>query len=237
MPRPIARLFAAILLSLTLAPPPAVARIVFDPKNYAENLLQAARALEQIENQVASLQNEARMLENMARALTPLDHSQLTGLADALRRVESLIGAAEGISFEIGATRDALARFYAEGGTTDAETARLIEAAQARWQQALGAWRTSLALQSDILASVAADRGALEALVADSQGAVGDLQAAQAGNQLLALSAKQQLQIQTLLAAQFRADALEAARKAKAQEAARSATQRFLGTGKAYTPE
>lgn len=236
MPRPIAPVCAAILLGLTLVAAPAAARIVFDPKNYAENLLQAARALEQIENQVASLQNEARMLENMARALAPLDHFALTGLAAALRRIEGLIGAAEGISFEIDATRDALARFYAEGGATDAELARQIGAAQARWQQALGAWRTSLLLQSDILASVRADRATLEALVAASQGAIGDLQAAQAGNQLLALTAKQQLQIQTLLAAQFRADALEAARQAKAQEAARSATERFLGTGQAYTP-
>lgn len=41
--------------------------IVFDPSNYAENIVQAARALEQINNQIASLQNEAQMLINQAR--------------------------------------------------------------------------------------------------------------------------------------------------------------------------
>jgi len=40
--------------------------IVFDPSNYAENVLQAARALEQINNQIQSLQNEAQMLINQA---------------------------------------------------------------------------------------------------------------------------------------------------------------------------
>lgn len=230
---------AAALLSLGLAlgaADPVEARIVFDPQNYAENLLQATRALEQIKNQIASLQNEARMLENMAKELTPLGHSSLDALIAALRRIDALMRQAEGISFEIGATRQALERYYAEDPLPDAATAGLLAEAEARWRQALGAWRTTLALQSDMLANVRQDEATLAALVEQSQGAVGSLQAEQAGNQLLALAAKQQLQIQTLLAAQFRADALEEAGKAKAEEAARATTERFLGAGTAYTP-
>ena len=52
--------------------------IVFDPSNYAENVLQAARALEQINNQIQSLQNEAQMLINQARNLASLPHSSQT---------------------------------------------------------------------------------------------------------------------------------------------------------------
>ena len=51
--------------------------IVFDPSNYAENIVQAARALEQINNQIASLQNEAQMLINQARNLASLPYSSL----------------------------------------------------------------------------------------------------------------------------------------------------------------
>jgi len=43
-------------------------------------------------------------------------------------------------------------------------------------------------------------------------------------------------QIQNLMAAQYRAEALDQARKAEAEQAARSATDRFLGPGHAYTP-
>jgi len=38
--------------------------IVYDPRNHAENILSAARALEQINNQIQQLQNDAQMLIN-----------------------------------------------------------------------------------------------------------------------------------------------------------------------------
>ncbi|MDB5723021.1 MAG: conjugal transfer protein TrbJ, partial [Alphaproteobacteria bacterium] len=60
---------AAACLPLAVPVTPAAAIPVFDVTNYAQNLLQAARALEQIEHQVQSLQNEATMLRNMERNL------------------------------------------------------------------------------------------------------------------------------------------------------------------------
>ena len=59
----------------------------------------------------------------------------------------------------------------------------------------------------------------------------------QATNQLLALSIKQQLQIQTLLAAQGRAEALSGANNAEAEEEGRAAFTSFLGTSNAYSPD
>ena len=43
--------------------------IVFDPNNYAQNVLTAARELQQINNQITSLQNQAQMLINQAKNL------------------------------------------------------------------------------------------------------------------------------------------------------------------------
>jgi type IV secretion system protein TrbJ len=62
------------------------------------------------------------------------------------------------------------------------------------------------------------------------------LQAQQATNQLLALTAKQQFQLQNLMAAQFRSESMEAARRTQAETEAQAATKKFLGDGKAYTP-
>jgi conjugal transfer/entry exclusion protein len=53
---------------------------------------------------------------------------------------------------------------------------------------------------------------------------------------LLALVAKQQFQLQNLMAAQFRADAIDRANRTQAQTDAQSATAKFLGSGTAYTP-
>jgi len=88
-----------------------------------------------------------------------------------------------------------------------------------------------------VVENVAADAGVLNGIVQRSQGAQGALQAQQATNQLLALVAKQQFQLQTLMAAQYRADAIERANRTQAQSDAQGATRKFLGSGKAYTPQ
>jgi P-type conjugative transfer protein TrbJ len=58
----------AVVLTVSLSPPPSLAQVVvFDPNNYAQNVLTAARALQQINNQITSLQNQTQMLINQAR--------------------------------------------------------------------------------------------------------------------------------------------------------------------------
>jgi P-type conjugative transfer protein TrbJ len=92
-------------------------------------------------------------------------------------------------------------------------------------------------IQSQIAQTVQADTSKLADLVNASQGAGGNLQVSQATNQLLALSIKQQLQIQTLMAAQGRAEALKDANEAEAEAQGRADLQRFLGSPNAYTPQ
>src|SRR3546814_8755860 len=50
--------------------------IVYDPTNYAQNVLTAARSLQQINNQIQSLQNEASSLINEAKNLASLPFSR-----------------------------------------------------------------------------------------------------------------------------------------------------------------
>ena len=110
---------------------PAAAIVVFDPSNFAENILQAARALEQINNQIQSLQNEATMLQNMARNLQRLDYSSLGQITGALQRIDGLMNQAQGIAFEVGATDAAFQRQfpeqYAATVTTDQLVADILE--------------------------------------------------------------------------------------------------------------
>ncbi len=76
-------------------------RIVYDPTNHAENLLTAARTLEQINNQITSLQNEAQMLINQARNLASLPHSSLQALQQNVQRTQQLLGEAQNIAFDV----------------------------------------------------------------------------------------------------------------------------------------
>lgn len=91
----------APIVAVTLAPKPAYALIVFDPKNYTENLLSAARALEQINNQITSLQNEAQMLINQARNLTSLPTSLLSDIEGNFSEMKSLLGEAEQLAYNV----------------------------------------------------------------------------------------------------------------------------------------
>ncbi|MEZ5831684.1 MAG: P-type conjugative transfer protein TrbJ [Dongiaceae bacterium] len=216
---------------------PASARIVFDPTNYAQNLLQAARALEQIQNQVKSLQNEAQMLTNMALNLKQLDVTSLGEITAALRRVDSLMAQAEGIAFGVQETTIVLQRQFPKEYDAATTTNEAVSDALTSWHSAMDAYRHTMTVQAQVVENVQADSATLAKLLAASDSAVGSLQAQQATNQLVALTAKQQLQIQNLMAAQYRAEALDEARKAEAERAARSATDRFLGPGHAYTPE
>ena len=58
---------------------------------------------------------------------------------------------------------------------------------------------------------------------------------AQAGNELSGLSVKQALALQSLLAAQHRADTLTRARDVASEEEARQRFKTFLGSGSAYS--
>ncbi len=225
-----------IVISSALIAAPAFAIPVFDSANYAENMLTAARTLEQINNQVRSLQNETTMLQNMARNLQKLDMSYVGQMTTALRRVESLMGQANGVTLDVTNTSANFQRLYPKEYADSVNSNQLVLDARTRWEASRESYRDAMVVQSQVAANVQEDRQLLDDLVAQSQGAVGSMQAQQATNQLLALSAKQQLQIQNMMVTQFRSDAMDRARSAAAEEEGRANFRKFMGDRKAYTP-
>ena len=95
----------------------------------------------------------------------------------------------------------------------------------------------TLSIGAQVVRNVRNDGASLSALVSASQGAAGNLEATQATNQLLALSTKQQLQTQSLLAAQYRAEALNLANEQEAEVQGRAEFANFAGSGNAYTAQ
>jgi type IV secretion system protein VirB4 len=94
-------LLTAVVLGLLVAtalPTGTRALTVFDPLNYQENLLAAARALEQINNQVRLLQGQAQMLLKMDQNLVRLGPTLSPDLQRALAGIQSQLRAGEGIA-------------------------------------------------------------------------------------------------------------------------------------------
>jgi P-type conjugative transfer protein TrbJ len=217
---------AAVAASALLAGPAAAQVAVFDPTNYAQNVLQAARALEQVQHQLESLQNEAAMLAGQARNLAPLDLHVAGALNADLARVNGLLTQAGRLASQVDALQDQFEREY---GPPEGVGDGLPAAADARWRNSMEALRRTLQVQAAVTGGLSATTAQAAALASRSEGAEGALQAAQAGNQLLAVQSKQLADLTALLAAQGQAQALEAARAASTASDAKARLARFLG--------
>ena len=224
----------AVCLFITL---PANAIIVFDPSNFVENSLTAARSLEEINNQLLQLQNEATMLVNEARNLTKLPFNIVGQLQATLALTTQLIAQAQGIAYQLAQARAQFARFYPAAYGPGTSGATMAADALQRWTHSLQALQTTIGMQAQAAQNLASDENSLAILVQQSQGAIGILQAAQATNQLLALQSRQSIQEQQLRLTQDRSAALEEARSVAAEARSREVRRRFLGAGTQYTPQ
>ena len=234
------RLLAVLCMTsaLALATPLAHAQFaVIDAANLAQNILTAARTLEEINNQITQIQQFVQMLQNQARNLTSLPFSVAQQLDQSVSQITGLMGQAQGIVYTVQNVQSQFQRFYPASISATASDAQLVADAQTRWQYSLSTFQHTMEVQSQTVQNLPGDQAQMDALIGQSQGAVGILQATQAGNQLLALQAKQLAATQALLASQARAQAIEQARQAEAEEQAREQYRRFIGSAPgAYTP-
>ena len=223
------RLAATLVLGLLVGPAPAMAQVtVYDPGNYAQNVLQAARALQQINNQISSLQNQAQMLVGQAKNLASLPYSSLAALQEQVAATQALLGQARGLAYNV---EDIQAAFHARYGLADLSLgdAALAARAEARWTTSVAGFEDALKVQASVVQGLETGRDQMDHLVSASQGASGALQAAQAGNQLLALQAQQLSALTALVAANGRAQALEAADRVAARADAKARFAKFMG--------
>jgi type IV secretion system protein TrbJ len=214
---------AVLLSSLLIVGAPArfaAAQIpVIDSANLMQNVLAAARLLQQINTALQQLQTELGMLQRMETNLLSLPLSVLTSLQQTLVRINGLIAQAQGIAFTVNATQTQFSRFYPMQYPAGTSTTQLYGDALQRWQNAMNAFQTTLTVQAQIAQNVQTDTANLSTLVNAAQGAAGNLQIHQ-----------------SLMAAQYRAQALEAARRAESQQQAQTSFTTFLGTANAYSP-
>ncbi|WP_315765951.1 P-type conjugative transfer protein TrbJ [Bradyrhizobium sp. SZCCHNS2005] len=235
-----ARLAAALLIAPVAVAPmlaaPAHAQwVVFDPSNYAQNVLTAARSLQQITNQITSLQNEAQSLINQARNLASLPYSSLQQLQQSVQRTQQLLAQAQNIAYDVQKIDQVFSQKYSTASMS-ASDAQLVADAKSRWQNTVGGLQDAMRVQATVVGNIDTNRTQMSALVESSQSATGALQATQAGNQLLALQAQQLADLTALIAANGRAQALSDAERAAAAAQGQEQRRRFLTPGSGYQP-
>ena len=222
---------------ITAAGVPARAQwIVFDPTNYAQNILTAARELSQVNNEIQMLENQATSLLNQARNLASLPYSSLASLQQQISQTQQLLGQAQRIAYSVSAIDQAFTQTYPQAYSSSTSSQQLLADAQARWQNALAGFQDAMRVQAGVVANLDNTHAQISALVSSSQSATGALQAAQSGNQLVALQTTQLTDLTANKASIARAQSLDAARRLETQVQAQAQTKAFLNYGAGYQP-
>jgi type IV secretion system protein TrbJ len=224
-------------LMIAAAGTPARAQwIVFDPTNYVQNVMTAARELQQVNNEIQMLENQATSLLNQARNLASLPYSSLASLQQQISQTQQLLGQAQRIAYSVSAIDQAFTQTYPQAYSSSTSSQQLLADAQTRWQNALAGFQDAMRVQAGVVTNLENTHAQISALVSSSQSATGALQAAQSGNQLVALQTTQLSDLTAIMASIARAQSLDAARRLETQVQAQAQTKAFLNYGAGYQP-
>lgn len=227
---------SAAFLIASVTGPAQAQMAVFDATNYAENILTAARELQQVNNEVQILENQATSLANQANNLASLPYSSLASLQQQITQTQQLLGEAQGIAYSVSAIDQTFAQTYPQAYASGTSSQQLLSDAQTRWQNALAGFQDAMRVQAGAVTNLSNTSAQISALVASSQSASGALQAAQSGNQLVALQTTQLSDLTAIMASIARAQSLDAARRLETQAQAKAQTEDFLNYGAGYQP-
>ena len=225
------------MLTLATASVPAHAQwIVYDPTNFSQNVLTAARELQQVNQNIQSLENQATMLINQAKNLASLPYSSLAQLEASIQRTEQLLMQAQNIAYSVTTIDQAFTQVYPQSYSGSTSNSQLLADAQTRWQNARVGYQDSMNVQAGVVQNLQNAQTQISALVSSSQSASGALQAAQSGNQIMGLAAQQLADLTGVIAAMARAQSLDNAGRLESEVQGQQQMQNFLNYGAGYQP-
>lgn len=161
--------------------------------------------------------------------------SALQQIQQSVQKTQQLLGQAQNITFDVQKIDQAFQSQYGNVSMS-ATDQQLVANARSRWQNTVGGLQDAMRVQAGAVGNIDSNRAQMSALIGQSQGATGALQAAQAGNQLLALQSQQLSDLVAVISANGRASALTDAERAAAAEQGREQRRRFLTPGSGYQP-
>ena len=170
-----------------LAPRQALANVVYDPTNHVQNILSAIRVLKSNLNEAMMIRNQVKSLANEFENLKKLDFNIVDDFSNQMEELFEVTGSINGLMQNFNALQGEFDKLYPDfSEQTGIDAGELARQAN-EWLKTsrdtiLGASQTG----SKILENLPRSQAQLGELLAQSQGAAGILQAAQAGNQVSA---------------------------------------------------
>jgi P-type conjugative transfer protein TrbJ len=212
----------AAALVMSPAPPARAQMTVIDPTNLAQNLLQATRALQQINNQIRQIEQATAMLRQNPLQLSP-------ELTQSISEARELFNTAQGIAFEVNQVGENLRSLYPETWE-DFDLEGVLSQSQ-RWErESRDSLQRAMEAEARAARSIEGSRGRIDRALQSSSSAEGQTGAIQASNQLLGVTASQLAEIHALLIAQGRALETERMERLAREERSREIQRRAFPT-------
>ena len=220
--RSLVMLGLAAIVAVTPMAPARAQMAVIDPTNLAQNLLQATRALEQINNQIRQIEQATQMLRQNPLQLSP-------ELTQSISEARELFDTAQGIAFEVNQVGENLRTLYPETWE-DFDLAGVLQQYE-RWEQeSRDSLQRAMEAEARAARSIEGSRNRIDRALQSSSSAEGQTGAIQASNQLLGVTASQLAEIHALLIAQGRALETERMERLAREERAREIQRRAFPT-------
>jgi type IV secretion system protein TrbJ len=233
MTRPHLRLLLIVMALALAAGPAAGQQVVYDTTNYVQNVLQAARALQQINNQIQQLENQTQSLINQAKHLVSLPYSLVSTITSQIQRTEQLINQAQRIAYSVSTIDKAFTTNYG-AINLNGNQQQMVAGAQQRWQNSVAGLQDAMRMQATVVGNIPTSRTSVTTLGNSSQSASGALQASQVTNQLLVQISQQLADLIALQAAHSRAQTLIGAANVTDQNQGTTQLSNFLTQGSGY---
>lgn len=215
---------AAVLLGVAF-PVTARANTVYDPTNHVQNILTALRTLKSNINEALMIQNQIKSLANEFENLKKLDFSIADDFAHQMQDLFQVTGTINGLMRDFNSLQAEFESLYPDFGTqTGIQSSQLAEQAKEWLKTSRETILSASQIGARVLANLPKSQAQVDELLAQSQGAAGIMQAAQAGNQLSANIAGnlQSLNAQLAAYSQAHMSYLAQQQASKASQAARS---------------
>ncbi|MBX3431408.1 MAG: P-type conjugative transfer protein TrbJ [Hyphomonadaceae bacterium] len=220
--RSLVMLGLAAIVAVTPMAPARAQMAVIDPTNLAQNLLQATRALEQINNQIRQIEQATQMLRQNPLQLSP-------ELTQSISEARELFDTAQGIAFEVNQVGENLRTLYPETWE-DFDLEGVLQQSE-RWEQeSRDSLQRAMEAEARAARSIEGSRNRIDRALQSSSSAEGQTGAIQASNQLLGVTASQLAEIHALLIAQGRALETERMERLAREERAREIQRRAFPT-------
>ncbi len=220
--RSLVMLGLAAIVAVTPIAPARAQMAVIDPTNLAQNLLQATRALEQINNQIRQIEQATQMLRQNPLQLSP-------ELTQSISEARELFNTAQGIAFEVNQVGENLRTLYPETWE-DFDLEGVLQQSE-RWEQeSRDSLQRAMEAEARAARSIEGSRNRIDRALQSSSSAEGQTGAIQASNQLLGVTASQLAEIHALLIAQGRALETERMERLAREERAREIQRRAFPT-------